>query len=305
MDRFQEMRVFTAVVDAGTFVGASNAVGLSKAAVSRYVADLEARLGVRLLHRTTRKLSLTDEGETFYVRCRALLADVEQAEAEVTARADAARGALRVNVPVSFGLRYLAPLWADFMARHPQVTLDVTLADRMIDIVEEGYDLAVRIGDLASSSLVSRRLAATRMILCASPRYLEEHGVPDRPEALADHVVLAYTLLATGEQWRFDGPGGPVTVRVTPRMTSNSGDTCRATALAHRGIVLQPSFLVGDDLRNGDLVELLPGWRSVEFGVYAVYASRRHVAPKVRVLIDYLVEAFREPPWEAPPPAAG
>jgi DNA-binding transcriptional LysR family regulator len=305
MDRFQEMRVFTAVVEAGSFVGASATVGLSKAAVSRYVADLEARLGVRLLHRTTRKLSLTEEGETFYVRCKSLLAEVDEAEAEITARAGEARGELRVNVPVTFGLLYLAPLWGGFMQRNPRVTLDVTLADRMVDIVEEGYDMAVRIGQLESSSLVSRRLATTRMILCASPRYLEQHGWPEHPEQLADHAVLAYTLLAMGEQWAFDGPAGRVTVRVSPRLTSNSGDTCRAAALAHRGLVLQPSFLVGEDLRRGDLVEVLPEYRSVEFGIHAVYASRKHVSPKVRVLIDYLVEAFATPPWAEPGTASG
>ena len=178
MDRFQEMRVFAAVVDAGSFVGASDALGMSKAAVSRYVADLETRLGVRLLHRTTRKLSLTGEGRVFHARCKALLAEVDEAEAEVTSRSGQATGLLKINVPVTFGILHLAPLWGEFMARHPKVTLDVTLADRIVDLVEEGYDLAVRIARLPSSTLVSRKLTSTRTILCASPRYLREHGTP-------------------------------------------------------------------------------------------------------------------------------
>ncbi|GAB3757597.1 LysR family transcriptional regulator [Ramlibacter monticola] len=297
MDRFEEMRAFAAVVDAGSFVRAAEALRLSKTAVSRLVSDLEARLGVRLLHRTTRKLSLTVEGEVFHARCKELLSNVEEAEAEVTARADEAVGQLRLNVPVSFGLLHLAPLWPAFMQQHPQVDLDVTLSDRVVDLVDEGYDLAVRIAQLPSSSLVSRKLASTRMVLCASPEYLRRHGKPAHPSEIAAHTVFAYTLLATGEQWAFEGPEGPVSVKVAPRMRTNSGDTCVAAALQHQGIVLQPSFMVGHHLRAGTLVEVLPQYRSRELGIYAVYASRKHLTPKVRVLIDFLLEAFRIQAW--------
>ncbi|GAB3759775.1 LysR family transcriptional regulator [Ramlibacter monticola] len=297
MDRFEEMRAFAAVVDAGSFVRAAEALRLSKTAVSRLVSDLEARLGVRLLHRTTRKLSLTVEGEVFHARCKELLSNVEEAEAEVTARADEAVGQLRLNVPVSFGLLHLAPLWPAFMQQHPQVDLDVTLSDRVVDLVDEGYDLAVRIAQLASSSLVSRKLASTRMVLCASPEYLRRHGTPAHPSEIAAHTVFAYTLLAMGEQWAFEGPEGPVSVKVAPRMRTNSGDTCVAAALQHQGIVLQPSFMVGHHLRAGTLVEVLPPYRSRELGIYAVYASRKHLTPKVRVLIDFLLEAFRIQAW--------
>lgn len=297
MDRLQQMRVFTAVVDAGSFVAAADATGMSRPAVSRHVAELEARLGVRLLHRTTRRLSLTDEGEIFHARCRELLAEVEEAEAEITSRAGQASGLLKVNVPVSFGVLHLAPLWPRFMSANPAVTLDVALSDRIVDLVDEGFDLAVRIARLPSSSLISRRLTSTRMILCASRAYLREHGVPDHPSQLVDHTVLAYSLLAMGENWEFDGPDGHVSVKVSPRMRTNSGDTCRAAALQHAGVVLQPSFLVGEDLRSGALVEVLPGYRSAELGVYAVYPSRKHVSPKVRLLIDFLARAFRARPW--------
>ena len=292
MDRFQEMRVFAAVVDAGSFVGAADELDMSKAAVSRIVSELEARLGVRLLHRTTRRLSLTTEGEVFVDRCRELLVAVGEAEAEVSERSGQAVGVLKISAPVSFGVLRLAPLWGGFLAAHPQIQLDITLSDRVVDLVDEGFDLAVRIARLESSSLVSRRLSATRMVLCASPEYLRKHGTPRNPSALAGHTVLAYSLLAAGDTWEFQGPDGPVAVKVRPRMHTNSGDTCRAVALDHKGIVLQPSFLVGEDLQAGRLVELLPDYRSHELGVYAVYPTRKHVLPKVRLLIDYLAQAL-------------
>lgn len=299
MDRFQEMRVFVAVVEAGSFVGAADALNLSKAAVSRTVSELELRLGVRLLHRTTRRLSLTEEGEVFFARCKDLLAAVAEAEAEVSERRGQAVGALKVSAPFSYGVLRLAPLWGSFMAAHPQIRLDVTLSDRFVDLVDEGFDLAVRIARLPSSSLVSRRLSATRLVLCASPRYLRKHGRPRRPADLAGHAVLAYSLLAAGDTWEFEGPQGPEPVRVQPLMRSNSGDTCRAVALAHQGIVLQPDFLVGEDVQAGRLVELMPEYRSPELGVYAVYPSRKHLLPKVRRLIDHLAQALGEAPGGA------
>jgi DNA-binding transcriptional LysR family regulator len=293
------MRVFVAVVNAGSFVRAADALNLSKTAVSRLVADLESRLGTRLLQRTTRKLSLTREGEVFQERCKGLLDGVEEAEAELSAHTGEVIGQLRVNVPVTFGLLQLAPLWPRFMAAHPRVTLEVTLADRLVDLVDEGYDLAVRIARLPSSSLVTRQLAVTRMVLCASPEYLRRHGVPAHPSDIARHSVITYTLLATGDQWEFQGREGPVGVKVLPRMRTNSGDTCCAAAVGHQGIVLQPTFLVADHLASGALVEVLPEYRSIKLGVYAVYPSRKHLTPKVRALIDFLVEAFRVPVWPA------
>ncbi|WP_137894646.1 LysR family transcriptional regulator [Ramlibacter sp. 2FC] len=299
MDKFQEMRAFVAVVEAGSFVKAAESLQSSKSAVSRLVGDLEARLGVRLLHRTTRRLSLTKEGEVFHGRCVELLGSVEEAEAEITAQAGEVIGQLRVNVPVTFGQMYLAPLWPTFMDRHPKVTLDVTLSDRVVDLVDEGFDLAVRIARLPSSSLVLRSLASTRLILCASQDYLRRHGTPTQPSDLTHHTVNIYTLLSMGDQWQFEGPEGQASVKVVPRMRSNSGDTCVEASLRGQGIVLQPSFLVGAHLRSGALVEVLPEYRSIELGVYAVYPTRKHLTPKVRALIDFLVEAFRRAPWPA------
>jgi DNA-binding transcriptional LysR family regulator len=295
MDRFLEMQTFNAVVDAGSFVKAADALAMSKAAVSRYVVDLETRLGVRLLQRTTRRLSLTDEGQIFYVRSKELLAELAEAEDEITSRSDAASGLLRINAPFTFGVLHLAPLWGAFRVRHPNVTLDVTLADRLVDLVEEGYDVAIRIANLENSTLVSKRLATTRMMLCASPQYLKLYGTPRHPGELADHAVISYSYWSTKDEWHFKGPLGPVSVKTNPCIHTNNGDTCRAAALASQGIILQPSFLVGDDLASGALVELMPEFRSLELGIYAVYPSRKHVSPKVRALIDFLTDHFSQP----------
>jgi len=297
MDKYQEMRAFVGVVDSGSFVGAAEALGMSKPTVSRYVGDLEARLGIRLLHRTTRKLSLTEEGEVFHARCKEVLATVDEAEAEITSHRSEVAGQLKLSVPVTFGELHLAPLWGQFMARHPKVTLDVSLSDRTVDLVDEGFDAAVRIARLPASSLISRKLSSTRLVLCASPKYLKRHGVPRHPDELAAHAILNYSLLATGDNWEFDGPKGRVVAKVSSRFRSNSGATCRAAALQHLGIILQPTFLVAEDLRSGALVELLPQYRSSEIGVYVVYPTRKHVPPKVRMLVEFLVAAFRDKRW--------
>ena len=302
MDKFLEMKTFAAVVEHGSFVQAADALDMSKPTVSRYVSDLEQRLGVRLLQRTTRKLSLTEEGTAFYGRCKAVLADVAVAEEEITSKSVVVSGVIKVNVPVSFGLLELAPRWPDFLSKFPHVELDITLADRVVDLVEEGYDLAVRIASLPSSSLISRKLASTRMVLCASPGYLKKHGKPKHPSELTQHAVLSYSLLATGDVWEFQGQDETVKVSVKPVMRTNSGDTCIAAARKHKGIICQPSFMVSADLENGALVELMPQYRSLEFGIYAIYPSRQHLSPKVRVMIDFLVNAMKGVSWcdEAP-----
>lgn len=296
MDRFLEMQTFNAVVDAGSFVKAADALAMSKAAVSRYVVDMETRLGVRLLHRTTRRLSLTDEGQIFYVRSKELLAELAEAEDEITSRSDAASGLLRINAPFTFGVLHLAPIWGAFRAEHPKVKLDVTLADRLVDLVEEGYDVAIRIANLENSTLISKKLASTRMVLCASPQYLKLHGAPGNPSDLAKHAVISYSYWSTRDEWHFTGPLlESVSVRTNPCIHTNNGDTCRAAALAGQGIILQPSFLVGDDLAAGTLVELMPEFRSLELGIYAVYPTRKHVTPKVRALLDFLANHFSQP----------
>lgn len=297
MDKIQEMSSFVAVAEAGSFVAAADAVGLSKAAVSRHVADLEQRLGVRLMQRTTRRLSLTEEGQRFLARCKELLAAIDEAEAELSSRTGDPAGLIRVNASLTFGTMHLAPLWGRFMDRYPKVSLDVTLDDRIVDLVEEGYDLAVRITNMPSSTLVSRTLASTRIILCASAQYLKKHGSPSHPSDLAAHRVISYSYWTTGDEWHFTGPEGSVSVRIKAGMHTNNGDTCRFAALDHQGVILQPDFLIGDDLDSGALVELLPDYRAIEVGIHAVYPTRKHLPLKVRRLVDFLVESFQQPTW--------
>jgi DNA-binding transcriptional LysR family regulator len=255
------------------------------------------------MHRTTRKLSLTPEGEVFLARCRDILASIESSEAEISTRSVTASGLLKVSVPVSFGIRHLAPLWSEFLSDHPQVTLDVQLADRVIDLVDEGFDMAVRIARLPDSSLISRQLASTRLVLCAAPSYLKRRGTPAHPSELAQHDVLGYSLMAMGDQWQFTGPEGPVSVKVRPRMWTNNGDSCVAAALQGSGIQLQPTFLIDDELASGQLVEILPQFRSVELGIYAVYPSRKFVLPKVRAMVEFLANELGQAPWVKKKPA--
>lgn len=298
MDKFQEMASFVAVVEAGSFVGAADATGLSKAAVSRHVAELEQRLGARLLHRTTRRLSLTDDGQLFFARAKEMLAAIDEAESEISSRSGEPSGLLRINAPLTFGVMHLAPLWGRFAQLYPKVSLDIELSDRVVDLVEEGYDLAVRITNLPSSQLVSRQLASTRMVACASPSYLALHGTPQHPRDLTQHEVISYSYWAARNEWTFVAPDdNPVVVRTRARIHANNGDTCRAAALDHQGIILQPDFLVADDLRRGDLVELFPGYRAMTLGIHAVYPSRKHLPIKTRRLVDFLVEAFAVPAW--------
>lgn len=301
----QQLSSFLAVVRAGSFVAAAEAVGLSKAAVSRHVADLEEHLGVRLLHRTTRRLSLSEDGQRFHARAVELVSALAELESETASSGGEATGLLRINAPLTFGNLHLAPLWPRFIAANPRVSLDVTLNDRVVDLVEEGYDLAIRVARQLDPQLVGRKLASTRIVLCASPEYLAEHGTPQHPSELVSHQILAYSYWAAGDDWRFTGPEGEVGVRVTPRIHTNSGDTCRIAALDDQGIVLQPDFLVGHDLQSGALVELMPSYRSIELGVYAVYATRKHLPMKSRRLIDFLVDAFENPSWTFSSPTAG
>jgi DNA-binding transcriptional LysR family regulator len=297
MDKFREMLAFAAVVDAGSFVGAADTLDTSKAAVSRHVNDLEQRLGVRLLNRTTRKLSLTDDGLNFLPQCKDILAAIDQAETQLSAQRAEASGMLRVSAPVTFGILHLATLWGEFLDAHPKVTLDVSLSDRTVDIVEEGFDVAIRISSTPHPTLIDRKLATTQTIVCATPDYLARHSKPDTPEDLAKHDVISYSYWSSRDEWSFDGPKGPIRVRTRARMYANNGDTCLAAALDHQGIILQPDFIVAEPIRRGELVPLLPGYRAPEIGIHAVYASRKQLPLKVRKLIDFLVDAFRHPSW--------
>lgn len=291
------MAAFVEVVDGRSFSAAARRLGLTRSAVSRQVAGLEDRLGARLLNRTTRRLSVTEAGAVYHQHCVRILAEAEAAERAVMDLDEAPRGLLRINAPMSFGLGHLGPALAAFACAHPALTVDLTLDDRVVDLVGEGYDMAVRIADLPPSTLIARRLAVNRRVLCAAPAYLARAGRPQRPEDLARHACLAYSYLATGNDWRFRGPDGPVTVRIDPVMSVNNGDVLRQMAVAGLGILLSPTFIAGDDLRSGALVPLLEDWIEADTGIFAIYPHGRHLSPKVRAVVDFLARRFGPRPY--------
>ncbi len=301
MDQLRQIEAFVAVVQAGSYVRAAERLDSSKAVLSRLVLELETQLGTRLLNRTTRRLSLTETGAAYHERCRQILDDLRDANAAASATTANVSGRLRINAPLTFGNLHLAPLWGEFLKLHPQVELDITLTDRVVDLVEEGFDLAVRIaqaGRLPSTSLVARKLASDRMLLCASPGYLRRAAAISHPDDLARHAVMAYAWWSSGDAWPFtDADGHAASVTVQPRLRTNSGDTCRAAALADQGVIYQPAFLVGADVRAGRLVELLPDWRGPALDIHAVYPSRTHLSGKVRAMVDFLAGAFQQPGW--------
>ncbi len=300
MDRLRAMEVFVEVVRKDGFARAAESLDTSPANVTRYISDLESHLGTRLLNRSSRKMSLTASGEALFERAKSILDDVAEAEAIVSSATMQPRGLLRINAPLSFGVLHLAPLWPKFLEQYPEVQLDIALIDRVVDIVDEGYDMAVRISRGGSGAHAARKLATSHNVVCAAPAYLARHGTPATPLALLQHRCIGYSYAATADEWHFvDDKGAPHPVKVPCVMHTNNGDTARAAALGGLGIIWQPAFLVGADLRAGRLLPLLPGFHLPAIDVLAVYPSRRHLSAKVRVMIDFLVEAFKDtPPWE-------
>lgn len=300
MDKLAAMAVFVRVVDRGSFTAAAEDLRLSRAMVSKHVQDLEAHLGVRLLSRTTRRLALTEEGRLYHARCVDILSDIAEAEQGAAERQAEPQGLLRLNGPVSFGTRYLTPAIAAFTAAHPKVRVDMVLVDRVVDLVDEGYDLAIRIGVLASSSLIARRLAPCRLVACAAPDYLGRHGIPRHPVDLAGHNCLGYSLGLLSDGWRFHGPEGEVVVPITGNLTVNNGDALRMAALSGQGVIVLPTFIVGADLSAGTLRPVLEDYALPEMGIHAVYPPGRHLPAKVRSVIDFLAARFGEAPaWDA------
>jgi DNA-binding transcriptional LysR family regulator len=300
MDRFADMRMFVAVVDAGSISGAAERLAVAKSAVSRRLAELETRLGAQLLHRTTRTLSLTDSGRAFFERAQRILADLEEAEQAVSQAHGAIRGRLKVALPLSFGLLHLADLIHEFMGLHPEVEFDLDFNDRQIDLMQEGFDLAIRIARLPDSSLIARKLAPIRHGLCASPEYLARHGTPMRADDLAGHAGLVYSNLANPGLWNYVGPDGqPGSVRVPIKLRANNGDfLCRA-AIACQGVILHPTFYLNDAIRSGALVPLLTDHAWPEVNAYAVYPPTQHLSRRVRAFVDFLAEKLAgEPDWD-------
>ncbi|MDX1480378.1 MAG: LysR family transcriptional regulator [Woeseiaceae bacterium] len=307
MDRFEDLTTFVAVAEAGSFTAAAERLGIAKSAVSRRVAGLEERLGAQLLHRTTRKISLTDSGSAFYERARRLLADLEEAESAVAQAHGELRGQLRVAIPLAFGLRHMSRPICEFNRRHPKIVFDLDLNDRRVDLVEEGMDLAVRIGQLRDSTLIARKLFDVRTIVCASPGYLQAHGVPETPEELADHSCLVYSNLPEPRRWGYvDADGERRYVQVGPGLSASNGEFVARAAAADLGIVMNPTFIVHDLIESGALVPILTGYRWPVTPGFAVYPPTRHLSYRVRAFIDFLVEWFSGPTsWDVACGASG
>lgn len=293
MDRLSAMQGFVRVVEHGSFVRAAERLGWSTSSLSRLVAELEAHLGARLLQRTTRRLSLTDAGQAYFERCVQLLADLGEAEALAGASAVQPRGTLRLTCSYNLGIHRLAPAIARFVARYPEVRFDVSVADRVVDLIEEGYDLAVRVGGAGSDQLVARPLGRVQLWLAAAPAYLEVRGRPGAPEDLADHVLLSYANSPQPRLWRLAGPQGAVReVAVRGPLHANSGEVLVAAAAAGLGVGFEPDFMVRPLIATGALERVLPAWGSHALDILAVYPSRRHLSAKVRLFVEHLQAEF-------------
>lgn len=286
------MRSLIEVVNAGSYTAAAERLGLTRAAVSKQVMTLERELGTRLLNRTTRRVAPTVAGLAYVERCQRILAEMAEADMEVTALQQQPRGLLRVNAPMSFGLLHLSAAVAAFMCRYPELEVHMVLNDRFVDLVDEGMDVALRIGALVDSSLIARRIGTSRRVLCAAPAYLARCGAPARPEDLSAHECLQYGYLASGNRWQLHGTGGVHAVAVSGRMTVNNGQAVVDAAVAGLGIALAPTFICGDALRDGRLLRVLPGWAPADIPITIVYPYTRRLSARVRVFVDFMHERF-------------
>lgn len=299
MSRFEDMQLFVRTVEAESFSAAARQLGMDKSAVSRRIAALEERLGNQLLTRTTRSLSLTSAGRTLYDKAIRLIADWEDAEAEARAEGQVLQGRIRIAAPLSFGVHHLGPQLLAFLKANSEVELDIDFADRKVDLIGEGFDLAIRIGKLSDSSLIAQKLASIPMIIAASPEYLAQYPAITHPDDLAAHLELRYS---GRPDMHFDyvGPEGKDgRIALKPRMSASNGEFLRDAAIAGEGIVIEPSFIMCDAIRDGQLTQLLPDYALEDVGVYAVYPSARYLSRRVRTLIDYLKTAFQTAPsWD-------
>ncbi len=300
MDALHAMQVFCAVVEENGFSAAARRLDLSNAAVSKHVAALEERLGARLLNRTTRRISLTEAGQAYYARCAKILEDIDEAERAITHLTAQPRGTLRVNAPMSFGVDHVVPALGDFLRAYPEIHVDLELTDRYVDLIDEGFDMAVRVADLPDSSLIAKKLAPMRLALVAAPSYLAAHGRPARPEDLSGHQCLRYTVHGATDVWRFAAANGePRLVKISGPLAVNNGDAVLNAALAGLGIGALPTFIAGAALCDGRLVELLEGQLLQNSSIYAVYPHSRLLSPKVRAFVEFRAARFKPTPyWE-------
>ncbi len=299
MDRFDEMYTFVRVVEAGGISAAAERLGIAKSAVSRRLQELENRLDVQLLQRTTRRIHLTEAGREFYQSSLRILDEVDEAEQALQTGQQALSGKLRINAPLSLGLRQLLPVLKLLQAQHPQLVVDIDLDDREINMIEEGVDVLLRVGRLEDSSLVARRLCPIRFVYCASPEYLARRGEPKRPADLLGHDAIGYNLVPQSQQWLFDTGQGRKQHLPHIRLSTNNGDMILRAAEDGLGIAALPTFISHEALRAGRLRPILCDYPQPQLELYALYSSRRHVPQRIRVLIDFLAEWLADtPPWD-------
>lgn len=286
------MQVFVKAVELGSISAAAAELDLSSQLAGKQVRALEQGLGIKLLNRTTRRQSLTDAGRTFYERAKNILAEMEAAEALIAETRSTPRGRLRISAPITFGSHALAPEIPKYLRQHPEVTLDLSLTNRTVDLIDEGFDVVFRTGELPDSGLMARPLAPHRLVLCAAPSYLRSAAKLRRPEDLQGHECLVFQLTSLRTQWSFDGPQGRVSIPITGRFSTDSGEALRAAAVAGMGVLLQPQELVAEEIQAGRLVRLLPAYEPVARPLHALYAPDRRMTPKLRSFLDFAVERF-------------
>ena len=298
MDRFENMETFVRVVEAGGISGAADRAGIVKSAVSRRLKELEEHLGVQLFHRTTRRMNLTDTGRAYYQQCVRILDDVLEVELATSQAHGTLKGSLKVALPSTFGLMHMGPAINEFLLEHPQIEFELDFNDRSVDLMQEGFDLAIRIAKLPDSSLIARRLAPVKHVLCASPAYLEKHGTPQMLKELVDHHCLVYSLIRDSEHWIFSSPNGETEkIKISPYLKASSGEFLRSAAVDGLGIVQLPSFIVYKEIEQGALVPILCEHARADLNAYAIYPQTRHLSQRVRAFVDFLVERFKDVPY--------
>ncbi|QUJ70116.1 LysR family transcriptional regulator (plasmid) [Photobacterium sp. GJ3] len=303
LDTFSAIPVFVCVVEQGSFSAAAQHQGITKSAVSKRIAQLELSLGTRLLHRTTRSLRLTEAGEQYYACAQAAVMKAQEGEDRLAQQQKQPSGQLKVTVPMTFGRLHVAPLIPEFLKAYPEIRLDLSMEDAMVDMVEGGFDLAIRIGHIPESSLIARKIAPCRSVLCASPEYIAQHGMPQSPADLRHHNCLYYSFFRGGAEWRFDGPTGIESVQPQGNYRVNNSEALREALLHGTGICQMPTFIVGPDLAAGKLVPVMTDYALPVHAIYAMFPERKHLPAKVRVLIDFLLLHLGtdHPAWDALP----
>jgi DNA-binding transcriptional LysR family regulator len=298
MDRFENMATFIRVVEASGISAAADRLGVAKSAVSRRLKELEGHLGVELFHRTTRKMNLTDTGRAFYHQSVRILEDVVEAEHATSQAHGTLKGSLKIALPSTFGLMHMGPAINEFIREHPQIEFDLDFNDREVDLIQEGFDLAIRIANLPDSSLIARRFAPIQFVMCASPAYLEQRGVPQSPDELSEHQCLVYSLLRDFDYWSlYDNDGKEIRTKIHPTLKASTGEFLKDAAVEGLGIILVPSFIAYKEVESGALVQLLEEYKLLQLDAYAIYPQTRHLSQRVRAFVDFLVKRFEGTPY--------